>query len=194
MADAAETDVDLITRWRGGDAAAGQTLLGRHFTPLYRFFANKLDADVDELVQSTLTACLNAREQFRAEASFRTYLFTIARHQLYRYLRKRRADDERLDFSTTSVAQLVTTPGTRMDRDAAHRRLVEALRQLPVDQQTLIELYYWEDLEIAELAEIFEAPSGTIRVWLHRARKALRDRLGDEVASFTGRRSDETPD
>jgi RNA polymerase sigma-70 factor (ECF subfamily) len=52
---------------------------------------------------------------------------------------------------------------------------MEALRQLPVEQQTLLELHYWEDLDIAELTKIFDAPAATIRTRLHRARKALRE-------------------
>jgi RNA polymerase sigma-70 factor (ECF subfamily) len=51
------------------------------------------------------------------------------------------------------------------------------MQTLPVEQQMLLELHYWEDLGIAELAEIFEAPAATIRTRLHRARNALRDEL-----------------
>ena len=41
----------------------------------------------------------------------------------------------------------------------------------------MLELHYWDDLGMAELAEIFEAPEVTIRSRLHRARKALRELL-----------------
>lgn len=57
------------------------------------------------------------------------------------------------------------------------------LRTLPVEQQTLLELYYWEDLEIADLATIFEASANAIRIRLHRARQALRERLGQRRAA-----------
>ncbi len=179
-----EDDFALLSRWRDGDRSAGEQLFQRQFAHLYRFFASKCDGDIDELVQSTLIACLNAREQFRADATFKAYMFTVARHELYKYLRTRRRDQERLDFSTVSVADLATTVGTRIARDQAHRRLLDALRELPVEQQTLLELYYWEDLDIATLATIFDAPPPTIRTWLYRARQQLKDRLDADEAKL----------
>jgi RNA polymerase sigma factor (sigma-70 family) len=171
------SDLALLDSWRAGDTAAGEALFQRHFDAIYGFFETKCEADADELVQSTFFACLRARDQFRKQSSFRTYLFTIARHELYRLLRGRQRDGARLDFQLSSIAELVSTPGTQIARNQEHRQLLEALRQLPVEQQTLLELHYWEDLDIAALAEVFETPAPTIRTRLHRARKALRDRM-----------------
>jgi RNA polymerase sigma factor (sigma-70 family) len=168
-------DYDLLDRWRSGDQVAGQDLFQRHFDSIYGFFETKCEGEADELVQSTFLACLRAKDQFRKESSFRTYLFTIARHELYRALRTRQRDGERLDFELSSIAELVSTPGTRIGRNQEHQRLVIALRSLPVDQQTLLELHYWEEMEISDLAAVFEAPAVTIRTRLHRARNALRE-------------------
>ena len=170
-------DITLLTRWRTGDNEAGQVLFERHFDAIYGFFETKCAADADELTQSTFLACMRARDQFRAESSFRTYLFTIARNELYRILRTRQRKDAKLDFELSSIAELVSTPGTRMARNQEHRHLLTALQHLPVEQQTLLELHYWEDMEIGQLAEVFDAPTATIRTRLHRARKALRDKM-----------------
>lgn len=171
------TDIALLDQWRNGDADAGQALFQRHFDSIYGFFETKCETDADELVQSTFLACLRARDQFRKESSFRTYLFTIARHELYRVLRGRQRDGARLDFQLSSIAELVSTPRTRLARNQDHQHLLEVLRQLPVEQQTLLELHYWEDMDIADLAEVFEAPEATIRTRLHRARKLLREKM-----------------
>ena len=179
LTPAPEPDLELLQRWRAGDDKAGQALVSRHFHALYRFFANKCGGDADELVQRTLLAAIGARDQFRADATFRTYLFTIARHKLYRHLRELRSDRQ-VDFSISSVAELVTTPGTQLDRDAAQRRLTAAMRELSVEHQTLLELYYWEGVEVAELAQIFETRPATVRTWLFRARSRLREKLGRE--------------
>lgn len=179
-----DVDFALLSRWRNGDRGAGEELFVRQFDHLYRFFASKCDGDLDELVQATLIACLNAKQQFRAESTFKAYMFTVARHELYRYLRTRRRDQERLDFSTVSVADLATTPGTRIARDQAHRRLLDALRMLPVEQQTLLELHYWEDLDAATLGQIFDVPPTTIRTWLYRARQQLKGRLAADDRGF----------
>jgi RNA polymerase sigma factor (sigma-70 family) len=166
-------DGALIDRWRGGDPGAGRELFARYFQQLHRFFANKC-VEPDELVQATFISLLEARNQFAGRSSFRTYLFTIARHALYRHLRtleRRRA----FDPEVSSIAQIATTVGSRIARREEHRRLCAALRALPVEQQTLLELHYWEDLDASALAEVFEVEQATIRVRLHRARNALRD-------------------
>jgi RNA polymerase sigma factor (sigma-70 family) len=171
------SDIDLLDRWRAGDTAAGEALFKRHFDSVYGFFETKCPGDADELTQSTFLACVSSKDRFRKEASFRTYLFTIARHELYRLLRTRHRRDAKLDFELSSIAEIISTPGTRLARNQEHARLVELLQQLPLEQQSLLELHYREDVDIAALAEIFEVSTQVIRTRLSRARKALREKL-----------------
>ena len=175
-----DDDLALLERWRGGDLRAGQDLFGRHFADIYRFFEHKLPAEAEDLAQRTFAECLKARDKFRGQASFRTYLFAIARNQLYSLLRKR-PRGEHIDFEVTSIADLVTSLGSRIGRARQVEQLRAVLRELPAEQQLLLELHYWHDLDAAALADIFEVPAGTIRVRLLRARKALRDRMEPEV-------------
>ena len=170
-------DLVLFDRWCNGDKTAGQTLLQRHFDAIYNFFGTKCEAEADELTQATFLACLKSRDQFRKQSSFRTYLFTIARHELYHLLRRRERHDKKLDFAISSIAEIITTPGSRIQRQQEQARLVDALRTLPVDVQTLLELHYWEDQGIPELAEIFEVDATVIRTRLSRARKQLKEQL-----------------
>jgi RNA polymerase sigma-70 factor (ECF subfamily) len=184
----ATDDVHLLTRWRDGDAPSGRVLFARYFDALYRFFATKID-DPDELVQATFLALL--RDQFAGRSSFRTYVYTIARHTLYRHLRERRRA-RGFDPEVSSIADLVTTPTGRIARDQARRRVVDALRTLPVEQQLLLELHYWEELDAPALAEVLEVSPGAVRVRLHRARAALEARLGSDTMGacpMTPRRS-----
>lgn len=175
------TDLQLLDAWRAGDATSGQTLFKRHFRKVYRFFETKVGSDVDELVQSTFLACVRAKNNFRGDSSFATYLFTIARHELYRVFSERRRDLDRIDFEVSSVAELAATPRTRMAAQEDRMRLLNALRDLPVEQQVLLELHYWEGLDAAALGEVFEMPPGTIRSRLSRAREALRERMLKEA-------------
>jgi RNA polymerase sigma-70 factor (ECF subfamily) len=170
-------DLALLARWRGGDQGAGQQLFARHLADVYRFFHHKVGTDADELVQGTFLACLSSVERFRGESSFRTYLFAIARHELFAFLR-RRSQREHVDFELTSIEDIATSPGSRLDRVRRGDRLRDALAQLPLEQQVLLELHYWHDLDAAALAEVLDASPGTIRVRLLRARRALRELLG----------------
>ena len=61
-------------------------------------------------------------------------------------------------------------------RDIERLRL--ALASLPAEQQLLLELHYWHELDAEALGEVFDATPGAIRVRLLRARKALRERMG----------------
>ena len=170
-----DQDRELLERWRAGDQAAGRDLFARYFDPLFRFFANKCN-EPDELVQATFFALVKARDQFAGRSSFRTYLFTIARNELYRWLRTFKRE-RGFDPELSSIAEVATTAGSRLARNEEHRRLCAALRTLPVESQTLLELHYWEGLDAAALAEVFDAQVATIRQRLSRARLALKDAL-----------------
>jgi len=176
-----EPDLRLLDRWCAGDQVAGQSLFTRHFTEIHRFFLHKAGNDADELTQQTFLECTLSRDRFRRQSSFRTFLFAIARHELYRHLRRLRRDDH-LDFEITSIAEVVTSAGSRMDRMQRVQQLRSALSELPAEQQLILELHYWHDLDAGALAEVFDAATGTIRVRLLRARRALRERLGPSAA------------
>jgi RNA polymerase sigma-70 factor (ECF subfamily) len=172
-----DDDMDLLAQWRGGDSAAGNALFHRHFEALYRFLERKTEGDIDDLVQETFLACLHSVERFQGKSSFRTYLFAIARHTLFGYWRRRARTGEVLDFDEISVASLSTTAGTRVARQEEHAALLDALQTLPLDQQLLLEMFYWQELARDQIAEIYEVPEATIGTRLFRARKALQDNL-----------------
>lgn len=176
-----EDEQTLLDRWCAGDKAAGNALLKLHFASLYRFFENKVESDLEELVQQTFLACVQQRDHFRRDSSFRTFLFTIARNRLYSYWRQRSRRGVALDFDACSVASLSTSVGTRLGRQHDRERLRAALRTLSVDQQLLLELHYWEDFEGAELATLFEVEPATIRSRMFRARELLRERLDEHA-------------
>ncbi len=184
-----DKDLALLERWRSGDVRAGQDLFARHFADIYRFFEHKAGSEADDLAQRTFTACVASREQFRGQSSFRSYLFAIARNALYTYLR-RLPRGEHVDFEITSIAELVTSLSSRIGRARQVEQLRAVLRELPADQQLLLELHYWHELDAPALAEVFEVPPGTIRVRLLRARKALRERMAklgpDALQGVTG--------
>lgn len=170
-----DADEALLYRWRDGDQACGRELFARYFDPLYRFFGNKC-GEPDEMVQATFLAMVKAKDQFAGRSSFRTYVFTIARNELYRHLRTLRRERQ-FDPELSSIADLGTGAGSKLARGEDHRRLCDALRTLPVEQQTLLELHYWEGLDAGALAEVFGTNAAAIRTRLHRARNALRDAM-----------------
>ena len=162
---------------------AGSALFDRHFNDLCRFFDNKRCSEVEDLVQTTFMACVQSRDRFREQSSFRTYLFSIARRQLYKYYRTNQRHGAHFDIGVTSMADLETGPVTLIGRNDEHRALLGALQTLPIDQQLLLEMYYWENMEVPDLAEIFEIAEATVRTRLYRARQMLRDNLASKSSS-----------
>jgi RNA polymerase sigma factor (sigma-70 family) len=172
----APDEATLLEAWQAGDRQAGAAIVERHFAALYRFFRSKVSGDVDDLVQQTFVSCLEARESFRGACSFRTLLFRIARRRLYDHYRSQRRTRE-LDFTTTSVRALGTSPSAALVRGSELSLLREALQELPVDAQTLLELHYWEGLSTQELAQVFDVSEGTIKSRQFTARVRLRELL-----------------
>jgi RNA polymerase sigma-70 factor (ECF subfamily) len=180
------TDRELLAAWRAGDRQAGSALFERHFAELYRFFRNKVDDDVDDLIQQTLLACVRGLDGFRADASFRTWLFTIARNELYDHWRARRANAPAADVGEISVADAATSPSRAVARRREHQLLLAALRTLPLDLQVALELYYWEGIDGPELADVLAIPEGTARSRLRRGKDLLAARLGELTAAGGG--------
>jgi RNA polymerase sigma-70 factor (ECF subfamily) len=186
----ADSDFELLSRWRAGDRLAGARLCDRHFSALYRFFRNKVEAEASDLVQRCFLACVESRDAFRGEASFRTYLFQIARLQLYMHFRKRGRELRDRTFRSLSVAQLGPSHESRIDAGGDERLLLEGLRRIPVDLQMILELHYWEDMPIEALAQVFGIPPGTAKSRLFRARKRLAEAMA-ELGAQPGRGPDE---
>jgi len=170
-----DPDAAVLDRWRAGDQVAGRELFARYFDQLYRFFANKCE-ETDELIQATFFAIVKSVDRFEGRSSFRTYLFAIARNELYRYLRERKRTAA-FDPALSSIAELATSAGSQIARNQEQECLFAALRTLPVEQQSLVELHYWEELDALALAEIFELSATAVRKRLSRARAALREAM-----------------
>lgn len=189
-------DRALVLAWKAGDRTAGTTLIRRHLPSLHRFFCNKVDAqpDVEELVQRTFTACAEGIERFRTDASFRTWMFAIARNMLGLWIRARRREE--VDLSKASLVDLGAGPSTAVAKAHEQKLLLQALRRIPLESQTLLELYYWEELSAAKLGEVFGVPEGTIRGRIRAAKLDLRAALdtlskaGEDVESTVARLED----
>lgn len=175
------TDLELLRAWRGGDRSAGSELFRRHVKPVYRFFRNKIDGDVEDLVQRTFVACVEGRDRFREESSIRTYLFGIA-HNLLRD-RFRRGRREPVDLEQASIVDLGASPSSLMGAREEENLLVQALRRIPIESQVILEMIFWEELTGPQLAEFLGVPVDTARSRLRRAKQQLEAAIGQLRAS-----------
>lgn len=178
------TPSEQLERWRAGDEAAGRAFVDAWFDALYRFFRNKVGDDADDLVQDTLLALLKNKVPFRGEATFRSYVFKVARSRLYdRAEAWHKKGARHVDVSVTSMADLKVTPSTLLGKKQEERVLLKALRALPIEQQVLLSLFYFEDLTGPELASAMDVPEGTVRSRIRLAKDALRTAIEAASAS-----------
>jgi len=174
-----DDDHELLLAWRSGDARAGSRLLARHIREITWFFRNKVfdESDVADLVSQTFLGCVRSRDRFRGETSFRRFIYAIAQNTLREYLRTRtKREREQIDFSQVCLNSL--QPRSLSSIQTTQRELqafVEALRDVPVDDQIVLELKYFEDLSGRELALALGIPEGTVRGRLSRGLQRLRE-------------------
>lgn len=177
--DEQETDGDalLIERYRAGDERAATELVERHAAAVARFVSSLGERDeVEELVQDTLVRAFGALDGFRAESSFRTWLFTIARRLV---LDRRRAGARRRARFTLDEAD-AAVEHTALDDVVAREtesRVGEAVARLSPTQREVFVLRVAEGRSYREIAEIAGTTEGAARVHYHNAMRAVKEFL-----------------
>jgi RNA polymerase sigma factor (sigma-70 family) len=162
-------DATLLTRWTRGDQAAAQQLILRYRPEVSRFFRKRQAQDADDLTQETLLAIIEARDRFRGDASFRTYLLRIARFKLWSHRRRRREAHVALeDADVQSLAD------AEVEGYASDDSLEEALRSLSPPLSSVIRLTLERELTREAIATELGIPPGTVASRIRAARTQLR--------------------
>ena len=168
-------DRALLDAWRKGDKAAGSKLFDRHYPALLRFFRNKVERGVEDLIQETMLACVQGRDRLRDDGTFRAYLFGAARFVLYGFVRRKRGGD--LDADEVSLAAIGPGIATNFAKHAEQQLILHGLRRLPMTDQMTLELYYFEGLSAPEIASALELPLGTDAGRIRRGTARLREEV-----------------
>ncbi len=189
-----ESEVELVTRARAGDAGAQAELAARHRQALF-FLALQLMGNRDDamdVAQEALLRFFKTLHRFDCRRPVRPWLFQIVRNRvvdLYRRNRVRRHDSlDATDPEGQATIELIDAT-VDPERDAARSelrvRLLQALSELSPIQREILVLRDYQDLSYAEIAKTLEIPIGTVMSRLHGARKRLRQRLQGELQSLT---------
>lgn len=173
------TDAQLVARWRGGDASAGEVLFERYYDGIARFFYNKVGDQSADLIQKTFLACVEGLNRMREDARFRNYLFGIAHNLLRKFYRDKARAGIALDFEEVSIHDMNPSPSSMLAVSQEQRLLLEALRRIPLDYQVVLELFYWENVTAADIARILAIPVGTAKTRLRRGRQLVDKALAE---------------
>ena len=170
------TDAELLDAWSAGDLQASNTLYRRYFAMLVRFFRNKVSGDLEDIVQQTLLKSLEGRARLRSNHSFRSFVFGIAYRTLSDHYRTRYRTPES-DVMDSAIQDLSPSPSALLAEQREHQVLLDALRQIPLGYQVVLELYFWENMTALEIAETLEIPHGTAQIRLRRAKELLAEQV-----------------
>ena len=168
-----DDELVLLEAWRSGDKAAGSTLFERYFDPLNRFFRSKIPSRTEDAMQKTFLVCVESRDAFEGRSTFRSYVFAVAYNVLRNQIRGLMRERERFDPGVTSAWAVDPSPSGMVAEAQEHQLLLAALRQLPFDQQVVLELFYWEDMQGAEISDVLGIAEGTARSRLRLAKQRL---------------------
>jgi len=188
----ADPDVQQMLAFCAGDDSAFDPLFERWGRPLFHYLDRMLrdTGAAEELVQEAFLRVFSARDRYRPEARFSTWLYRIATNLALNELRRPRrsrphtSSDESLDRSVSGSVplQLVSdTPDADNQLDVRRRsgRVELALSQLPERQGMAIWLSAVEGLSYAEVASVLETTEKSVKALVHRARVALVDSVAE---------------
>ena len=169
------TDPALVAAYRAGDERAASELVRRHASAVGRFLysSGALAGEVEDLVQETLFRAFRGLDRWRAEASFRSWLFTIASNLLRDTYRKRRG--RRVVPLEDRDVPAPSDPHGELAADELEERVRLGLARLPRLQREVFLLRAQEGAGYDEIATTLGTTPGAARVHYHHAVKRLKE-------------------
>jgi RNA polymerase sigma-70 factor (ECF subfamily) len=182
------SDVDLVTRARQGDPAAFGELVERHRLAVYRaaLAALRSPADAEDAAQDAFLLAYRRLDSFRGDASFKTWLLSIAWHQainrrrsltsVWRRMVMPRTEDE-AESVLAGIAAAGPSPEQKAGQEQLRRGIREAIRALSPKLRDALLLAQAGEYSYEEIGAMLHAPLGTIKWRVSEARRVIRRRL-----------------
>jgi RNA polymerase sigma-70 factor, ECF subfamily len=177
-AAARETSSDemLIERIAKGDQLAMRTLFGRHQVALYRWLLRLVrdEALAEDLLSDVFLDVWRQAATFEARSSVSTWLLAIARYKALS-ARRRRTDAELDDKVAGTVADPADNPEVVLQKKHRAVQLRQSLARLSPEHGEVIDLVYYHDKSVREVAEIVGVAEATVKTRMFYARRKLAE-------------------
>ena len=135
-------------------------------------------ARAEDVLQSAYVRVLSGRAVYGERSLFRTWLFGVIRRVASEDHRRERTEQARTVVLEHPAARAVVDSKARPDDFESAHALHAALAQLPARQREVLHLVFYQDLSIAEAAEVMEVSVGSARTHYERGKARLRTLLG----------------
>ncbi len=174
-------DRDAVKRVLDGDTEAYRTLVARHQERIFylglKFFRNP--ADAEDFAQDVFVRAFEKLGTYAGSAPFSAWLYRLAYNLAVNQYRvnTRVREFEELEDEGFETEGEYTGPEEALLRKEHARTVSEAVRRLPEKYMVLIKMHFFDGLSYPDISEILEVPINTIKSYVHRAKKQLREAL-----------------
>ena len=168
----------LVERVQRGEDAAFAALVDRYWDQAYAIAYGFLQQpeDTEDLVQDAFIRALERIDSLGKGSPFGPWFYRLlvnAALNRRKYLARRRTE------AVHATARSADSPSGDAERAELRRRLWTALKSLPEDLETVVVLHDLEGFKHGEIAQVLGIPEGTCRSHLSKARRLLREQLGE---------------
>ena len=181
-------DLSILRALKAGDIQALSLLFEQYADSIYRLAFRLVQEPeaAEDIVQETFLKTLTRLQSFEGRAKLSTWLYRVAYNASLDYLRARQTLSFPIDQDTAEESEAAPMPEVFVEWETPESILLDgeslelldrAIRSLPHSLQIVFVLRDIEGLSTDETAEILTLKAGTVKVRLHRARLALRERL-----------------
>jgi RNA polymerase sigma-70 factor (ECF subfamily) len=181
------SDEQLVEAARGGDAAAIDELLRRHYDRIHAVCRRIAGStrDADDAAQEALIRIVKSLDRFDGRSAFGTWAYRIATNASLDELRRRsrRPLLHAVDDEMQRPFEQPDALSHRQIESVADRMAIDAaLADLPEEYRAPVVMRDVGDLDYAEIALALDIPVGTVKSRIARGRRMLVDRLGNQAA------------
>jgi RNA polymerase sigma-70 factor, ECF subfamily len=172
------SDEALIGAIAVGDRRAMQALYARHNVRIYRFVLRLTNDSslAEDIVSEVFIDVWRAAEGFKAKSRVSTWMLAIARHKALSALR-RRSDEQVDEDAVTAIADPADDAETTVDKQDRSAVVQHCLSQLSALHREVLDLVYYHEKSVDEVAEIVGAPANTVKTRMFYARKRMQTML-----------------
>ena len=177
-ANQATSDEVLIGRIAKGDRLAMQVLFARHHVRVYRFVLRLVGnaTTAEDLISEVFLDVWRQADRFEGRSAVSTWLLAIARFKALSALRKK--PDEELDEETAeAIEDTSDNPEVALEKKDKSAVLRQCLEKLSPEHREIIDLVYYHEKSVEEVAEIVGIPENTVKTRMFYARKKLAELL-----------------
>jgi RNA polymerase sigma-70 factor, ECF subfamily len=168
------SDEVLIGRIAAGDRLAMQVLYARHHVRVFRFVLRLVqdEATAEDLISEVFLEVWRHADRFERRSTVSTWMLGIARFKALAARRRRRA--EVLDDKTAAaIADPADNPAVALEKKDIGTLIRKCLTKLPARHREIIDLAYYQEKSLEEVAEIVGIPKNTVKTRMLSARTRL---------------------